>query len=1197
MSNNHHRYSNSADVPASLRTWFPQKEQDGTERILETRPMPPIPSSPAHSYAQPPSTGQQGQWPIYSPNTRAAIGDSQRSYRRSADSTPLAASQEYRANMGSQRQRQYNSQDYAQVTPSSPSQSSRFARPAGQGVSGYQAYNPARYQDQVGGTSSYVSYSPQESMSSQGFRPVNPYNLPLLPPPPPIMSHAETTLQQQQQYYAQQKVTTDPDTNSRTPHQDYLRHDTQNTFLQDHSPLPNSRISSSAVPTLQNRYSSGSRTHSQASSLSQSASLRKSGAPPVPPKSYDVGIASYGPSFDGTDNLIDSRYNSPMEGTSPVRGQPGLERSRTTGKHPHSRPLPGPPPDNTFSMTEAPASLEDEYDSQAEELAQAELYEQVEHAMRLSGKSPSHMLPSWNDNDRQIDSDGKPPTSFQVFNGDRHPGSRTLSVSAQVIDFDDQDDAEAAAGIAAMRAAEEEEAAETLWRTRSQLGKSAGSSIGYGSGDYHSNHSYRNSTAMPFTSPGAATESYRQSTDLHPSRSAASSGGSYTRSTGGQPIIRNSSGASMLSFAGSIGQGYIDQAGTGGFQDNATDHRLSFDEGDERGYLEDQAFSGTDFGDVSPRRSNTRLNRPLPPPPEGVSPFVDNGHEWDVPNMDVPLGFPFPAATPILPPAVQTHNLNTGVPRSISLLSPRNQVTNLPDRAKTDADERRKQNMRTASLDLFSSGLDVAQARSVMSRSVTDLSLDLPILPAGRRFQPSKLTYREFDRCDEPWALSSLTSWLRSITDGESELREQALVLALVALFTHKVPNIHIAEAEDLAAKVLTSLEAASILIREEELLPVRLGRGDINGLLFQLTSGGCYAPSLHQHDVRGKCYAHLCQRTVKRINMEEQTAERNVDWATFHKVKKEDVEELSKIEIERQNILHEIVTSEYTYLDDLNLLRTIYREGIQKAKPPIMSPQRLEVFLPKVFGKVSAVQHANQEFLLPQLRYRQQEQGPWIVGFSDIFRDWIRKAKVAYIEYAAGFPVASLEMKQEEQKNGMFSAFLETARNDKRSRRLGWDNFLKAPITRLQRYGLLLQTVLKNMPENAGPEVTNLQLAIDEIRDVTKECDTIVAVQGRKAELVELNSRLVLREEMKKHVELNLESKGRELLLKGDLQRMGANKFSWLETHAILLDNYLILAKSESHRLTGTSKNQTYDVSKIVSQSACPSFDANIWM
>ena len=111
-----------------------------------------------------------------------------------------------------------------------------------------------------------------------------------------------------------------------------------------------------------------------------------------------------------------------MEGTSPVRTmQPGLERSRTTGKHPHSRPLPGPPQDTTFSMTEASASLEDDYDSEAEELAQAELYEQVEHAMRSSDKSPSHMLPSWDDNNIQTASDAKGPTSFQVSNGDRHP--------------------------------------------------------------------------------------------------------------------------------------------------------------------------------------------------------------------------------------------------------------------------------------------------------------------------------------------------------------------------------------------------------------------------------------------------------------------------------------------------------------------------------------------------------------------------------------------------------------------------------------------------------------------------------------------------------------------------------------------------------------------------------------------------------
>jgi hypothetical protein len=909
-------------------------------------------------------------------------------------------------------------------------------------------------------------------------------------------------------------------------------------------------------------------------------------------------VSPYEPTYHAQSSDVNAFYpGTPPDGSDSPITMPGLERSRTSGRHPQARTLPTLPPD--FVVPKTPLDPEDDFEPSAEELAQDELYAQVERAMNLQGGSPSHMLPDWEGEDLYVSGDASgPPKSFQVSNGGRHPGSRTLSVSAQVTNNDDDDDneegspydAEAAAGIAAMQAAEEEEAA--LERRRSHISQNRMSLTGY-----------RNSVDLrpvddgayagtPHSSYGAGSgeDSYRSYAGIHGHQRSVSSRGSMLHSADGRPN-RNLSGASLLSFAGSVGPGYIDQAGTGGFLDNTYDRRLSFDEGDESGYFEDQVMPGVNSNNGSPRRSGTLLNRPLPPPPEGVSPFLDDGNEWGREMAEAPREYPFPGSTPIIfaPGLHAGEGLTSGVPRSMSLLSPRSPQTILPDRAKTDAEERRKRDLRSTSYDFGNAGLDAAQAQTAMSRDVSDLGLDLPVLPTGRRFQPAKLMHRDFEKCQEPWALSELVHWLKSIADGESELREQAVKDALVALFTHRVPNLNIADAEELGARVVLDLQIAEVLVREEDLLPFKFGRGSISGVLFQLTGSGCYAPQLHEHDGIGKCYAHLCQRTVKRISAGKQDVGSKVDWATFYKVKKEDVENVNRKEMEKQNVLHEIVTSEYGYMEDLGLLRSLYRDGIRTAKPPLMSPQRLQVFLPKVFGKIDAVQHANREFLLPQLRYRQQEQGPWINGFSDIFRDWIRKAKVAYIEYAAGFPEASLEMKQEEQKNGMFSTFLEATRNRPLSRRLGWDSFLRTPITRLQRYGLLLQTVLKNMKENWGPEVNNLRLAIEEIREVTQACDDIVAVRGRKAELVELNSRLILREEMKKHVELNLENKDRELLLMGDLQRMGANKFTWLETHAILLDNYLILAKSISHRhLSGTSRSQTYDVSKMVSCLVC---------
>jgi hypothetical protein len=114
--------------------------------------------------------------------------------------------------------------------------------------------------------------------------------------------------------------------------------------------------------------------------------------------------------------------------------------------------------------------------------------------------------------------------------------------------------------------------------------------------------------------------------------------------------------------------------------------------------------------------------------------------------------------------------------------------------------------------------------------------------------------------------------------------------------------------------------------------------------------------------------------------------------------------------------------------------------------------------------------------------------------------------------------------------------------------------------------------------------EKTNLSTAIEEIKAVTHECDTKVDEQSKKVEIIELQSKLSLRHGME-DVRLNLDHLGRELLFEGDLQRAGANRFTWLETHAILFDHYFILAKTNVHRdSTAGRRREFYDVSKLVS-------------
>jgi len=441
----------------------------------------------------------------------------------------------------------------------------------------------------------------------------------------------------------------------------------------------------------------------------------------------------------------------------------------------------------------------------------------------------------------------------------------------------------------------------------------------------------------------------------------------------------------------------------------------------------------------------------------------------------------------------------------------------------------------------------------------------------------------DFKRCEEPWALSALHRWLKVVADPEhmTEMKESMLKDTLVALFTNKVPTMNIADAEVLSIRVVEEMYGAGVLRPQEEW--VKFSPGTMSGVIFQLTQSGCYSPTLHDHIVAGRCYSHHCQRTLKKVNLSGTPSRATEDWATFYKVGKEDVEGVDKKEIERQNILHEIVQTEDGYMEQLNVLRLLYRDPLANADPAVVDPKKLKTFLKDVFGKVDAVKKANEDHLLPQLKYRQNEQGPFIVGFADIFRQWIRKAKIAYIEYAASFPGATLLMRQELECNLDFRSFVDKARSNKLSNRLGWDNYLKAPITRLQRYSLLLSTVHKNMKQESA-ERDNLERAIEEVKAVTLECDTRVAETQRKVDLADLSQKLILRPGMKDEVELNLNHLGRELIYRGDLQRTGGTRFNWLDCHCLLFDHYMILAKSVSvlQKATG-GKAEKYDVSKLV--------------
>lgn len=861
-------------------------------------------------------------------------------------------------------------------------------------------------------------------------------------------------------------------------------------------------------------------------------------------------------------------------------------------RHPQDRPLP-PQPGDYFEHQQAGRSYTG-FNQDDEDLAQAELYDEVENALMNAGRgSAGGRSPSISISQAPF----QPPGTVSIFNSRQdsrasrngtvngHLSPLTTQHTSHDTQYSSDSDVEATQGLAMMQLAEDEDA-------RRQSGGDQSRFNGYGSqrasrGALHADSDSDDYGAVDMSSFGGGPDNVHLTYGGDPSQLAAGGeahGEIFPNAESSQHSSMRRSRASQSSqmsrgsydYRSESGRAFpafnpaarVEVGGTGGLQEpSVVGRRKSYDEGDEYSFTESQLPDR--FPDEPPdiffhQASSSFPSRPLP-----AVPYPDEPSQS--PHGDTQALPPLPGQPPypVDPGAYMINAQGQYVPRSTSLVSHSNtpQVPQ-PLRSKTDAEERRLKQLRGSAY----SSADVTPA----SASVI---VDLPAI--GKRFTPSKLGAPDFKKCDEPWSLMSLLKWLLQVTSPEqnTELKEADVKEALVALFTNKVPTMNIADAEGLSDRVVEDMYQATALVTTEEW--VRLVPKPISGVIFQLTRSGCYAPTVHNHVIPDmRCYSHLCQRTLKKVNLQAAPKRTSASWVEYFKLSKEDLEGKDKKLIELQNNLHEIVASEEKYMADLAVLQSLYRDQLARVEPSVINPKKREKFLRTVFGRVDAVKKANEEHLFPQLKYRQQEQGPWIVGFSDIFRQWIRKARTAYMDYATEFPRADYMVRQELSRNIEFRNFVQRAERDPSSDRLSIDNFLKAPTSRIQRYPLLLSVVLKNMKAES-PEKTNLQIALEEVRAVVHECDARFAEATRKTDLSDLQQRLVLRPSMQ-DVELQLDHFGRQLIHRGDLQRMGSTRFTWLDCHVLLFDHYLILAKAVAHRTSDGAKLDRYDVSRF---------------
>lgn len=354
----------------------------------------------------------------------------------------------------------------------------------------------------------------------------------------------------------------------------------------------------------------------------------------------------------------------------------------------------------------------------------------------------------------------------------------------------------------------------------------------------------------------------------------------------------------------------------------------------------------------------------------------------------------------------------------------------------------------------------------------------------------------------------------------------------------------------------------------------------EVNGVFTLLTE--CYSPTCTRDHL---CYSIACPRRLEqqaRLNLKPEPGlthqssrgslhgddEDDEQKLWINSVPKEVAASTDEREKKRQEVISEIMYTERDFVKDLEYLRDFWMRPLRAANPSQSSPipeHRREKFIRTVFSNCLEILAVNSKFA-ESLSARQRED-PVVRNIGDVFLQWVPRFD-PFIKYGANQMYGKFEFEKEKSQNQPFSRFVDETERLKESRKLELNGYLTKPTTRLARYPLLLDNVLKYTKED-NPDKQDLPRAISLIKDFL----TRVNAESGKAEnhfnLLTLNGQLKFNPG--DYVDLKLTEDNRQILTKMNFRKGpndAAEVTAYLFDHAVLLVRVKTVNKREEFRV-----------------------------
>ncbi|KAL7749232.1 RHO1 GDP-GTP exchange protein 2 [Sorochytrium milnesiophthora] len=267
-------------------------------------------------------------------------------------------------------------------------------------------------------------------------------------------------------------------------------------------------------------------------------------------------------------------------------------------------------------------------------------------------------------------------------------------------------------------------------------------------------------------------------------------------------------------------------------------------------------------------------------------------------------------------------------------------------------------------------------------------------------------------------------------------------------------------------------------------------------------------------------------------------------------------VDAVSADEVKRQEAIFELITSEEQYVDDLFLVEKLFMKPLV-AQQLLSTPQASREFVQLVFSNILQIRDIHRR-ISNKLLARQNQK--WVVDqVGDVLLEFLQLLEKPYVQYGEQQPWGKYHLEMEVAVNPNLAQFLAEAERRPEARRLPIQSFLNRPTTRLARYPLLLEAIMKRTPPD-HPDQAGLQTAVDCIKRILGAINQVAGKADNRVRLTTLNDHLVFKGTEEQT--LSLLDPGRRLLRDGLFKRKTTQ--STEQIHVFLTDSCLLFTKKK---------------------------------